>query len=389
MRRRGKSSPTEFLRNLLDSAIQYNLLNASEAQKVLLCANIQENIDFWRKKVRVAMNYPDRHWVLAVPSVRVDTICFERIDEQVFDNYDEATRACRRAKSMSQVKLKCRVVEASLARTPLSSVGIGKSVDDLINILQADGLSLAADSTLQSGGYLCLRNKGITSQDIPAILSLCEGCDGAFTQIGLTQNALHSEGARRLSSSLQSADRCRYMTALFLGSNDLGDEGVFAIAELVETNCLRMLTKLSLNDNNITDLGARKIAQLLDEHECPCSQIEVLGLSKNLITATGASSLGLALKINTKMKRLFLNNNDGICDDGATALASAAHCHVNLKRLGLSDCGISDSGGLVLLDALKGNLNLERICVCGNMFSAEVENMMREESRFNFYPVKS
>lgn len=389
-----KPTPHEFLGNLIDNALHLGLVTAEEAREVLTsdAVCVQDTIDLWRKKLRAATNpsSEQRLWVLAVPVTRGGVKIFERIDEDTFESYDAATNACRRTKQLSPVKIKCRVIEFSSVVLATSS-SIGRTAQDIIDILRTDGLTIDEHDVQSSlrrelpTGYLCLREKGISGHDIPGIISLCEHSGGCITQLGLTHNSLRATGTKLLSSSLQvGSPFLGHISALFLGSNDLGDDGVFAISELLESCVIPSLTKLSLNDNRVSDLGAERIAAVIH-----LSRIEVLGLSKNMITEIGALSLSDALSRTTHMTRLFLNNNAGIGDCGATSLAASARAHLNLKRLGLSDCGISDLGGLSLLSSLSANSNMERICVCGNKFSVAIEKAMREECRFNFLPVQS
>jgi Leucine Rich repeat len=203
---------------------------------------------------------------------------------------------------------------------------------------------------------------GLVASDVGGLLELCELAEGKVTQLGLTFNRLGREGAAQLCAGLNAVASCgpsqslgrnswlscdssgavaacgplqspvqshcwtRSIQALFLGSNGLQDEGARVVCRLIRESALPLLTKISLNDNGITDEGVREVVHIVGA----CSNIEVLGLSKNLVTSAGAAALSVALSENTRMVRLFLNNNP-LLGIGAVQLAVALRTHPCLK----------------------------------------------------------
>jgi hypothetical protein len=66
---------------------------------------------------------------------------------------------------------------------------------------------------------------------------------------------------------------------------------------------------------------------------------------------------------------------------GVTILAK--NLPKSITEIGLVGCGISDSGGIELLNSMENMPNLQMICVEGNHFSEEVSIKFREFSQNN------
>jgi len=111
------------------------------------------------------------------------------------------------------------------------------------------------------------------------------------------------------------------VTALFLRSNNIGDEGAKAIAEALKVNVV--LTKLELSGNRIGNEGAIAIAE--------------------------------ALKVNAVLTTLFLNDNQ-IGDEGAKAIAEALKSGTAvLTELRLDWINIGDDDTKAIAESLKVN----------------------------------
>jgi hypothetical protein len=399
--KREKRKPHDFLVNLLERAKSHRLITSEEAFAVASQGDecIQSNIDIWCPLVFEAEKKPIQNWALAISVCSHSTEIFERINEEIFHSYFDATTACRQANKATFLKRKCRVVEFS--RTVPSASAMGRSAHDLF-ALSSNGTidnfsDWIADKT-NSGGYLALQGKGMLCGDVPGILSLCNLAEGAFTQLGLSRNSLDAHGAMSLAGGLllpppaqqdKTFHFSRVLCALFLSSNNVGDAGAIAIADVLSSGLLPQLVKIGLNDNQISDIGATRLAETFDSAMTPSTSLQVIGLSQNNISSQGALALAYALSHNTTLKRLFLNSNGSILNAGATALAEAFQDHPTLKRLGLSHCGLDSEAGMRLASSLRCNDTMERVCVGGNSFDSPTESAMMAMSRFNFREVQS
>eukprot|EP00529_Nitzschia_sp_RCC80_P008674 CAMPEP_0113521028 /NCGR_PEP_ID=MMETSP0014_2-20120614/44419_1 /TAXON_ID=2857 /ORGANISM="Nitzschia sp." /LENGTH=1148 /DNA_ID=CAMNT_0000418955 /DNA_START=20 /DNA_END=3466 /DNA_ORIENTATION=- /assembly_acc=CAM_ASM_000159 len=87
---------------------------------------------------------------------------------------------------------------------------------------------------------------------------------------------------------------------LNLDGNFLHDEGVEQIGRAISVNKKTALTKLFVGWNGVGDDGARAIAKMIERN----GTLEVLGLSENDITNTGARSLLSSLSINTSVTEI-------------------------------------------------------------------------------------
>jgi hypothetical protein len=101
------------------------------------------------------------------------------------------------------------------------------------------------------------------------------------------------------------------LTTLFLGNNNIGDEGARALAAALDNNAT--LTRLDLDGNNIGAEGARALAAALDKN----ATLTTLFLGNNNIGDEGARALAAALDTNHTLQVLDLGHD--LYDDGVTA----------------------------------------------------------------------
>ena len=95
-----------------------------------------------------------------------------------------------------------------------------------------------------------------------------------------------------------------HCTKLYLGSNDIGADGVRHIADVLKINSA--LRELNLRSNNIGDGGAGHIADVLKIN----SALTVLNLGGNDIGAEGARHIADVLKVNSALTKLYLWDNN-------------------------------------------------------------------------------
>ena len=151
---------------------------------------------------------------------------------------------------------------------------------------------------------------------------------------------------------------------LWLGWNQISDEGATALAHAMKGNTTLRL--LSLDHNKISDEGVTALAQALKGN----ATLQTLWLGWNQISDEGATALAHAMKGNTTLQELYLHNNQ-ISDEGATALAHAMKGNTTLQRLSLGNNQISDEGATALAHAMKGNTMLQRLSLGNNQISDE------------------
>ena len=85
-----------------------------------------------------------------------------------------------------------------------------------------------------------------------------------------------------------------------LDGNFLHDEGVEQIGRAISMNKKTALQKLFVGWNGVGDDGAAALAKMIEKN----GTVEVLGLSENDITNTGANSLLSSLSINTSVSEI-------------------------------------------------------------------------------------
>lgn len=177
-------------------------------------------------------------------------------------------------------------------------------------------------------------------------------------------------------------------SVLRIGGNPaIGDAGVVALAA-----AFRMATsddntggdgtiieELDLSSCNVGDVGAEAIALAL---ACNPSSMKRLDLSNNKITDVGAIALGRSL-IESRgrtsgfvLEQIVLDNNAGISDDGAAALAKAVSSGA-VRSIHLRSCSIRAEGcaefGKALIEIVKQFKTRQRstqigIDISGNPF---------------------
>ena len=129
--------------------------------------------------------------------------------------------------------------------------------------------------------------------------------------------------------------------SLYLGSNEIGDEGARALAQ---SEHLASLTLLDLGNNEIRDEGARALAQ--SEHLASLSQLH---LYENGIGDEGARALAQSPHL-ASLTHLDLYDN-GIGEEGARALAQSPHL-ASLTKLDVRANRIGKEGKRALSESV-------------------------------------
>lgn len=160
--------------------------------------------------------------------------------------------------------------------------------------------------------------------------------------------------------SLKILSRSQSLERLLLNGNRLGNNAAKGLSEAFEMGHFKYV---DLNDNEIGDEGVRAIALALESSTCQIVEIELKG---NLIQDAGATELGESLRLNQTVEKLSLDHNE-IGDEGAIALAECLREENKiLKHLSLRDNLIIFSGIKSISEALAVNDNIEFLDFANN-----------------------
>jgi hypothetical protein len=137
------------------------------------------------------------------------------------------------------------------------------------------------------------------------------------------------------------------VTSLNLGQNNIGDEGVKALAECLKTN--KTVTSLDLEWNKIKDEGVKILAECLKTNKT----VTILNLRYNQIGDEGVKALAECLKTNKTVTSLNLESNE-IKYEGAKAFGEIlAYVKFYQNRIINIECGNLNS---ILTEAKENKL---------------------------------
>lgn len=181
--------------------------------------------------------------------------------------------------------------------------------------------------------------------------------DGALNAIPAEGKLSHAEqgvaslALQRSVRALDGVERVGRLVTLDLKNNDIG-RGVTYIAQVLKRN--RTLKVLNLSANRIEPAGLTALAEALKYN----STLETLDLSKNPCcgpSLEGIAALRTMFTVNHTLKRLFLSDT-GMTTDGAIDLAEFIPENRGLLHLDLtSNPAIGTAGILAVSSGLKSN----------------------------------
>eukprot|EP00941_MAST-03F_sp_MAST-3F-sp1_P000059 g59.t1 len=162
------------------------------------------------------------------------------------------------------------------------------------------------------GKMLCLLNDlpfSLVDEDLRCIASTLS-LNTSLGGVDLGGNSLTSNGVKALCVALQNNNT---LHTLSLASNPLGDEGLFALAEILCSPIIDYATAV-VERNRIDARG-----------------ITSLNLSDTNLTYCGVSALATAVAAGSSLRKLYLEHNN-LTSDAAICLASALRGSFDLKR---------------------------------------------------------
>lgn len=149
---------------------------------------------------------------------------------------------------------------------------------------------------------------------------------------------------------------------LNLNRGNIGMEGAKIVSNFLLHNG-NNLQQLDLEYNFISDEGCIAIAQALLHEHSTSSSLKRLNLFGCCIREDGAKAMAIVLEqsklhhnVGISLKHLDLGNN-GIGNEGCSALANALCTNQTLTSLRLDNCAISEDGFQSLARAIKHNKN--------------------------------
>jgi len=158
--------------------------------------------------------------------------------------------------------------------------------------------------------YVDLNRNWIDDVNGAALLQGLSSCRATLKSLHLMKNELKNSSAHALASiyspaALQGIESVA-LTTLDLSYNEIGDEGVEAVAEAIVANPKCELAYLFLGVNKISDRGAIALAGALKKHST--NSLLSLNLSFCDIGAKGGRALLESLNTNTSLQCLYVND---------------------------------------------------------------------------------
>jgi len=164
----------------------------------------------------------------------------------------------------------------------------------------ADGISALAGA-LQTQNRVLEMQLWENQKVNPSSLALLLSCQSLKT-LSLHHNCIDEHGALVLATALPASN----VSQLYLGNNEIGDNGLVHLAKCI--NSCKYLTSLGLSSNNIGDRGVVELSAALHKN----ITLRSLYLAWNLISSSGAQALLDALDFNKVLSQLLLSGNGKI-----------------------------------------------------------------------------
>ena len=188
-------------------------------------------------------------------------------------------------------------------------------------------------------------------------------------RLNLRDNKISINGISYLMAALTTNTT---LVSLGLSSNKIGDEGIALLVDMMLKN--PALQELELRYNKITSQGARKLAELLQTNN---TRVKKLDLSYNDLGDDGVIAIAHALRSNTTLTTLNLTRTN-IGDRAALAMIEALSHNQALSHLHICNRNITDQTTLALAEYLKNNHTLVELnFVCNGITNQGVIAILR------------
>ena len=253
-------------------------------------------------------------------------------------------------------QLKLGVTKISTALKNISSLIVLDLDNNNIPEEVADELSAAirANNSLEK---LWLSDNHLGSSTVKIVNALKEIL--TLKEINLNGNNRSEELAPALTSIIT---KSKLIERILLSDNNLNDDGVIKIAHSL---CKHSKLKyINLQSNNITEKGAEALASIISSN----TGLEALYLGNNQLQL-GVIKISTALRNISSIKVLDLDNNN-IPEEVADELSAAIRANTSLEKLWLDDNHLGSST-VMIMNAIKEILTLKEICLNGNQNRSE------------------
>jgi Ran GTPase-activating protein (RanGAP) involved in mRNA processing and transport len=190
------------------------------------------------------------------------------------------------------------------------------------------------------------------------------GVNGGLTSLNLRENQLcgldgYGRGTYTAEGITAIADALRVngaLTELSIYGNRIGDEGVRAICEAIQSNKETKLASLYMGFNKIGPVGATSVAAMV----AVTGGLTALDLSSNDLKDDGVSAVFKAIQNNKETKLASLNfSSNSIGPGGANAVAAMVAVPGGLTSIDVRQNNIAGDGAAQLAAAVLGNLKIE------------------------------
>ena len=233
----------------------------------------------------------------------------------------------------------CRISTDDLCMIMLKEIPTESIAKTVINEEEKQVFARAFEKRMikwEKKSEINLRNQRLTDSHMDTIVKFAiqkKKCQW----LSLQNNRITSHGLAILAKGLKGND---YLQSLHLSQNLLGDFGVGCLGKILEDKYTN-LTLISLCYNRIRDAGVRYLAEMLKRNKI----LTDLWLSNNEIGNDGVQALAEVLTFdNTTLIQLYLHGNRFITDWSVYSLVRLLQSNRKLNTLWLQDCSLTSAG---------------------------------------------
>jgi NLR family CARD domain-containing protein 3 len=152
------------------------------------------------------------------------------------------------------------------------------------------------------------------------------------------------------------------LTELCIDGNYVGDEGVSAVCEAIQSNKETKLASLYFRGNGIGPVGANAVAAMV----AVTGALTKLSLAWNELGEEGTKAICEALKQNKTLKELDLSGRDNIGGEaGAEHVADMLGVNGGLTKISLAGNILEEEGTKAICKALKQNKTIKELDLSG------------------------
>lgn len=193
-------------------------------------------------------------------------------------------------------------------------------------------------------------------QEDPLQTSLPSSSSPSLQALYLGLNDIQDEGARALARVLLTNTTLRVLS---LGSNRISGDGVRAIVDSLLGSRNTTLQGLYLGDNRVDDTGGQALARLL---QSKTSGVQELKIDFNWnIGQAGRLAMAQALGTNTTLKKFCIGYSYHLDPNVVEALCDSLKVNATLHFLDLQSVGLEDKGAQALAHVLQTNKTLQSL----------------------------